>query len=62
MRAFITFFKSVYTFFDRMSVGDKLLIECYNEIRTKVLENIRLSNWINVSLNKSSMSRHLPIR
>jgi hypothetical protein len=54
MRAFITSFKSAYTSPDRMNIGGKLLIECYNEIRTEVLENIRLSNWINVSINKSS--------
>jgi hypothetical protein len=54
MRAFITSFKSAYTPPDRISVGSKLLIECYNETRTEVLENIRSSNWINVSLNESS--------
>jgi hypothetical protein len=53
MRAFITFLKSAYTPFNRINIGNKLLIECYNEIRTEVLENIRSSNWINVSINKS---------
>jgi hypothetical protein len=54
MRAFIIFFKPVYTSLNRKIIGSKLFIECYNEIRAEVLENIRSSKWINIFINKSS--------
>jgi hypothetical protein len=56
MRAFITSFKPAYTPSDRKIIDSKLLIECYNEAKTEMLENIRLNNWINVSIDKSSIT------
>jgi hypothetical protein len=54
MRAFIIFFKPAYTPSNRKVIGGKLFIECYNETKTKVLENIRSDKWINVFINESS--------
>jgi hypothetical protein len=53
MRAFITSLEPAYTPPDRGTIGGKLLIECYNETRAEVLEIIRRSQWINVSIDES---------
>jgi hypothetical protein len=54
MRAFINSLEPAYTLPSRERIGGNLLIECYNEIRAQVLENIRNNDFINVSIDESS--------
>jgi hypothetical protein len=54
MRALINALQPIYTLPNRKTIGDSLLIECYNETKAEVLKNIRQNNFINVSINKSS--------
>jgi hypothetical protein len=56
MRAFIAFLEPTYTPPNRHRIGNSLLTECYNETRAKVLENIRNNDFINVFINKSSIT------
>jgi hypothetical protein len=53
MREFLNLLQFTYTVPHQKAIGDRLLIECYNEIYTEVLENIRKNDFINVFTDKS---------
>jgi len=56
MREFLNLLQLIYTVSYQKAIGDRLLIEYYNEIYIEVLENIRGNDFINISTNKSSTS------
>jgi hypothetical protein len=54
MRALINALQPAYTPPNRRTIGDSLLIECYNETKTEMLKNIRQNDFINVFIDKFS--------